>query len=367
MTTEIKNLLPHQNVSISHQLIIKKSHVVICIEKCYYRYKQTIDGGLKMDILSAPYLFPNSIEEIDEFSGKDFEEFLFHFFKVMGFDPRITNDSDDKGVDLMIKRSPSEEKRLIGIQAKRWKGSVTPDEIRKMLDGKNHYNLEELWIITTSKLTSSARTTALNNDITIYSRDRVIDFINKLKKKDNIFFRPSRKQIVRVIEENIEVTDNDFVIQLKTLRKEISEKHKLFPIYNVFNNEVLLSIIEHKPKDFEELSKIKGLGTKKIELFGSEIVDFVNNKLVKKTKPTSDNDQKLFELLLIERTKIAKFNKMTEDDVYTDKVAGYIAKMKPRDREILAKIYGFKKENIDIYGDYLIKVITKYIIDSKVV
>jgi len=28
----------------------------------------------------------------------------------MGYNPRITNDSDDKGVDLMIKRSPLEVK-----------------------------------------------------------------------------------------------------------------------------------------------------------------------------------------------------------------------------------------------------------------
>jgi len=34
-----------------------------------------------MQMFSASYLFPNNIDEIDDFSGKDFEEFLFHFLK----------------------------------------------------------------------------------------------------------------------------------------------------------------------------------------------------------------------------------------------------------------------------------------------
>ncbi|MDY0277186.1 MAG: HRDC domain-containing protein [Acholeplasma sp.] len=218
----------------------------------------------------------------------------------------------------------------------------------------------------TIRLTSSARTTALNNNITIYNRDRVIDFLNELKKKDNIFFRTQKEKELKTIDkkQSIEVADNEYVIQLKSLRIELSEKYKFFPIYNVFNNEVLMTIIEKRPKSLEELSKIKGLGAKKIELFGSEIAEFVNSKLIGKTKLTSDIDQKLFELLIVERAKIAKFIRLTEDDVYSDKVAGYIAKMKPKDRETLAKVYGIKKENIDIFGDYLLRVISKYI-DTK--
>lgn len=39
--------------------------------------------------------------------------------------------------------------------------------------------------------------------------------------------------------------------------------------------------------------------------------------------------------------------------------------MKPKDRETLSKVYGFKKENIDIFGDYLVKVILKYLESTK--
>jgi hypothetical protein len=170
----------------------------------------------------------------------------------------------------------------------------------------------------------------------------------------------SRKEIIP----ESDVVEDEIISQLKSLRSELSQKYRLYPVYNVFNNETLMSIIDKKPTSLDELSSIKGFGEKKIELFGSEIVEFVNNKLIGKTKLTSDVDQKLFELLLVERVKIAKFNKLSEDDVYSDKVAGYIAKMKPKDREALAKVYGIKKENIDIFGDYLLRIIYKYI-DTK--
>lgn len=124
-------------------------------------------------------------------------------------------------------------------------------------------------------------------------------------------------------------------------------------------------IIDQKPTTLDDLSKIKGLGSKKVEIFGEEIIEFVKSKLINKPKPTFEIDKKLLELLLIERTKIAKYNKLSEEDVYSDKVAGYIAKMKPTNRETLMNVYGFKKDNIDIFGDYLIRVITKYINDEQ--
>jgi restriction system protein len=159
--------------------------------------------------------------------------------------------------------------------------------------------------------------------------------------------------------------EDELVLQLKNLRTELSKKYNLYPVYNIFNNETLTLIIEHKPSTLEDLVNIKGLGSKKAEIFGAEIIDFVNSKLIKKTKPTFEVDQKLLELLLVERSKIAKFNKLTEDDVYTNNVAGFKAKMKPKDRETLSKVYGFRKENIDVFGDYLLKVISKYLETTK--
>lgn len=65
--------------------------------------------------------------------------------------------------------------------------------------------------------------------------------------------------------------------------------------------------------------------------------------------------------LLTERSKIAKFNKLSENDVYDDRVANYLVKMKPRSKEALSKVFEFRKDNIDIFGDYLVRIISKFL------
>jgi HJR/Mrr/RecB family endonuclease len=73
-----------------------------------------------MSLFDFAYEFPNTMEEIDRFTGKEFEVFLFEFFKVIEYHPRMTDDSNDKGIDLTIKQPSSDGAKAVGIQAKRW-------------------------------------------------------------------------------------------------------------------------------------------------------------------------------------------------------------------------------------------------------
>ena len=176
-----------------------------------------------MGLFDFSYEFPNTIEEIDQFSGKDFEVFLFEFFQVLEYHPRLTDDSNDKGIDIIIKIPIENGFKNVGIQAKRWKSKVGADEIRSMLDGKDHYNLHEAWIITTSNLTSAAITTAKNNRIQILKRENVIQFLAELKKHDNVKFKKTIVEQEKMINEK-EIIDNPLYNLLKELRKELAKK-----------------------------------------------------------------------------------------------------------------------------------------------
>lgn len=330
------------------------------------------------------FLFPNSFDELmnNEYYDYDkFEWFLYYVFKLEGSKVEKVGKKGkgDGGADLIITIPQNDGGlRRIGVQAKYWKNRVGTEPINQLASAKSRHNLTDLWIITTSDLTSDAKEIAESMDIKILRGEDVAKLISSIKMKhisdiekngeSSIEFLKSinkEKEVRRTIEPSSEAVEDETVIQLKNLRSELSKKYNLYPVYNVFNNETLMMIIDQKPTSIEELSKIKGLGSKKIETFGAEILDYVTNKLIKKSKPMLEIDPKLLDLLLLERTKIAKFNKLTEEDVYSDKVAGYIAKMKPKDRETLIKVYGFKKENIEIFGDYLLKVIAKYINEKK--
>jgi superfamily II DNA helicase RecQ len=120
---------------------------------------------------------------------------------------------------------------------------------------------------------------------------------------------------------------------------------------------MLNNIILKKPKNLDELLEVKGFGQKKVDLFGIEIVEFVKKTLTEDS--LTENEKKLYETLILERTKIAKYNHMLEEEVYSDKVAKELVKIKPEKKELLAKVNGFDEKNIEIFGDYLIRVINK--------
>ncbi|MBN2837073.1 MAG: HRDC domain-containing protein [Candidatus Delongbacteria bacterium] len=331
------------------------------------------------------FFFPNNFEELmnNEYYDYDkFEWFLYYVFKLDGskVEKLGKKGKGDGGADLIITMPQNDGSILrIGVQAKYWKNRVGTEPINQLASAKSRLNLTHLWIITTSDLTPDAKEIAESMEIMILRADDVSKLIKSMKERyekdiekngeSSIrFLVPTKKSVIESKPKTIEVfqTPNEESIELlKTFRVELSKKYSLYPLYNVFNNEMLISIIEQKPVTLEELSKIKGFGIKKVEMFGIEIVEFVKSRLIEKSKTELEVDQKFIDLLFIERTKIAKFNNMSEKDVFDDKVASYIAKMKPRNKETLAKVYGLKKENIDIFGDYLLKVVSKYIENNK--
>lgn len=88
------------------------------------------------------------------------------------------------------------------------------------------------------------------------------------------------------------------------------------------------------------------------------------NELIshKKTKNVSSNlfvDKELYKLLLEERSKIAKFNNLSYEEVFSNDAAINLAKFKPKNIKELEQIEGFNNEHISIYGEYLIRIISE--------
>jgi ribonuclease D len=218
-----------------------------------------------------------------------------------------------------------------------------------MLDGKDHYNLHEVWIITTSNLTSAAITTAKNNRIQILKRENVIQFLAELKKHDNVKFKRSVVEQVKIINEK-ETIDNPLYSMLKELRKELAKKHKITPLYYVYSNSTIVSIINTIPKTKDELKSVEGLGTKKIELYGEEIINTVSNYLI------SNEFIKEFERFKVIRSKIMSFNKLpNENSVITDENLMKLIINRPKTIEELMSLCVIEDKNIKIFGQYLVK------------
>ncbi len=314
-------------------------------------------GRNKMSIFDFAYEFPSTIEELDKFNGKDFEVFLFEFFKALGHKVRLTDDTNDKGIDLFVDFKVPGGTKGVGIQAKRWKSKVGANEIRNMLDGKEHYRLDEVWIVTTSDLTSAAITTAMNNNIEIVNRDRVKGFLEELKKVDGVRFKEQKikksKQTTKIKnDEHVDETNKSLFEELRKLRAELSQKHKIYPVYLVYNNATIEDLIVKNPENSEELLNVSGITEQKIKLFGEDILEILRTH--------NNQNENIIEELKTIRKRVMKYNKLKSlDDTFDDVALKELAAKMPTTIEELSTINNFKKDNIELFGDYLIKEIVK--------
>ena len=81
-------------------------------------------------------------------------------------------------------------------------------------------------------------------------------------------------ELSKTLEDN---NDNDALVkELKKFRYQKAEEENI-PVYYIFNNQQMDSLIQAKPKTKEDLLKINGFGPVKVEKYGEEILNILNN------------------------------------------------------------------------------------------
>lgn len=298
---------------------------------------------------------PKSMVEVDKLSGKNFEIFICDYFNEVYEDIdkiELTDDTGDKGLDILI---DFKNGKRIGIQAKRWKSSVGSVEVSKMLRGKSHYKVDNLYFITNSTLTAQAKTAAFNENVEVWDREEVLHMLNDLNNALGKEIKPENKNTY-IIDEYLE--------ELKEIRKEIGKKYNLYPLYTVFTDKTLNEIIKTNPRKVSELKNISGLGDKKIALFGDFLISKIN-QLHKKLKSVSvrsvevkythSNNETNIDSIKELRKKIAKkYNIYPLYTVFKDETAIELAKYKPKTLNNLYAIKGMGEKRVSKFGNDII-------------
>lgn len=117
------------------------------------------------------------VPDFDLMTGQEFEQFLAQIFIKMGYEVAITKASGDQGVDIIA----SKDGKKLGIQAKRYSGSVGNSAIQEAVAGKTFYHLDKVMVITNSVFTNSAKELADANQVILWDR-------NILKEKMAILY-----------------------------------------------------------------------------------------------------------------------------------------------------------------------------------
>lgn len=96
-----------------------------------------------------------------------------------------------------------------------------------------------------------------------------------LKSKETVLFK--------ILDKEETVLNKELFEALKKWRKDKAYKERIKP-YIIFSDTSLIAISNSKPKTFDELLEIRGVGTKKIEAYGKELLNIVQIASEKEVK-----------------------------------------------------------------------------------
>ena len=117
------------------------------------------------------------MSQIDALSGVEFEGFLKKLFEKMGYFVETTKKSYDFGADLVISKNGTKSI----VQAKCLNKTVGAKAIQEIIGAKNHYNVQNLMVVTNRYFSKEAETMALENDVKLINRDSLQDLMKRFE------------------------------------------------------------------------------------------------------------------------------------------------------------------------------------------
>lgn len=122
----------------------------------------------------SKYISELTLENIDNLSGVDFEDFLYYLLTNVGFKVKRTKKSYDYGADLIINL----KNEIIVIQCKLYNNhSVGNSAVQEVYSATNYYNASLGIVITNSYFSKSAINLANKSGILLWNRNTINQLI----------------------------------------------------------------------------------------------------------------------------------------------------------------------------------------------
>ena len=176
-------------------------------------------------------------------------------------------------------------------------------------------------------------------------RDYVVT--NNIKKEVEI----QEAQLEEIEDDYFEVnSDNEHLERLMKIREELAKRLNL-PVSMVLSKNTLKEISGRYPDTLDKLKDIGGIGPKKIEGYGQQIVEEVNNYIIEKGLEPIWKEKKRKKLIIDGETRAS--SEIALDRLNMGEEIEYISE----DMEIsISTILGYVTDYIKATGDYSIKI-----------
>lgn len=211
------------------------------------------------------------------------------------------------------------------------------------------------------------------------------DYVKRFNLKLAASIEPEKNETI--VEEK--VIDDSLYEGLKSLRYKLS-KSKGVPLWYIFSNQQLESLVLNRPKNKAEFISLSGFGEKKFMEFGEEVINIISNSQadingenIQSTIPSTqdkvnitqetglsqqesipseqaeDNiiDSPLYKALRKFRFDQSQVEKIKPYMIYNNQELESLCKNKPQNEEEFIAIKGFGKIKFEKYGDKIINII----------
>ena len=116
-------------------------------------------------------LSQSGIAEVDQMSGRRFEEFLGTLFRRLGYHVEMTSRHGDYGADLVVTKG----KRRTAVQAKRWSKKVGVKAVQEAVASKGMYACDGALVVANREFTQQAQRLARANKVELWGRAVLVD------------------------------------------------------------------------------------------------------------------------------------------------------------------------------------------------
>lgn len=123
-----------------------------------------------------------AIEDIDSMDGHEFEFFSKKILEKDAFsNVEVTKGAGDQGIDVLA----TLDGKKVGIQCKNYSGNVGNKAVQEAIAGGIYYDLDQVFVLTNSYFTQSAKDLAKKAGVTLLDRDYLLNKVKKFELADS--------------------------------------------------------------------------------------------------------------------------------------------------------------------------------------
>ena len=160
------------------------------------------------------------------------------------------------------------------------------------------------------------------------------------------------------------VSDEDapLLSALKAKRRFLAEQADV-PAYIVFNDKTLIEMAQKRPRNFDEMAKISGIGSKKLDTYGAAFLEVIAGEVQEmhpsRKKFAGRNEGTVYDQLLEVQADLMRGECGTEKPMSCSaSLLAKIAELKPRDAVSMNRILGDRRA--ERFGSAFLAVIAAH-------